>query len=102
MNPMASADIGVTNPAAGVMPTKPATAPEIAPSTVGLPVRTHSAATQPSVAAAAAKCVATNALVARLPADRALPALKPNQPTHNMHAPMKLRTRLCGSVGSLP
>src|ERR687885_1470368 len=99
---MASADIGDTKPEAGVMPTRPATAPEIAPSTVGLPVRTHSAAVQPSVAAAAAKCVATNALAARLPADSALPALKPNQPTQSMHAPMKLRTRLCGSVGSQP
>ncbi len=102
MNPMASPDIGVTNPEAGVMPTSPATAPEMAPSTVGLPVRTHSAATHPSVAAAAAKCVATNALVARLPADRALPALKPNQPTHSMHAPTRLRTRLCGSIGAFP
>jgi len=34
---MTSADIGVTNPEAGVMPTSPATAPEIAPSTVGFP-----------------------------------------------------------------
>src|SRR5690349_5642236 len=97
-NPMASADIGVTNPDAGVMPTSPATAPEIAPSTVGLPVRTHSAAVQPKVAAAAAKCVATNALVASAPADKALPALKPNHPTHNMHAPTRLSTRLCGSI----
>src|ERR687885_897366 len=95
---MASADIGVTKPEAGVMPTSPATAPEMAPSTVGLPVRTHSAATQPSVAAAAAKCVATKALVASGPAARALPALKPNQPTHSMQAPMKLSTRLCGGM----
>src|SRR5215207_966908 len=99
---MASADIGVTKPEAGVMPTSPATAPEIAPSAVGLPVRTHSAATHPRVAAAAAKCVATNALVARLPAESALPALNPNQPTHSMHAPTRLSTRLCGSIGVLP
>ena len=38
------------------------------------------------------------ALVARLPAERALPALKPNQPTQSMHAPMKLSTRLCGAI----
>src|SRR5919199_3838693 len=97
---MASADIGVTKPEAGVTPTSPATAPEMAPSTVGLPVRTHSAAVHPSVAAAAAKCVATKALVASPPAESALPALKPNQPTQSMHAPMKLRTRLCGFISS--
>ena len=48
-----------------------------------------------------AKCVATKALVARLPAASALPALKPNQPTHSRQAPMKLSTRLCGGMGSL-
>src|ERR1700722_18297979 len=93
---MNMAGIGSTNPDAGVMATSPATAPEIAPSTLGFPVRIHSTTTQPNVAAAAAKCVATNALVARLEAASALPALNPNQPTHNRHAPMKLRTRLCG------
>ena len=45
--------------------------------------------------------MATNALVARLPALNALPALNPNQPTHKRHAPMKLITTLCGGVGSL-
>src|SRR5215213_10772432 len=95
---MTRLDIGVTNPEAGVMPTRPQTAPEIAPKIVGLPWRTHSPATQPSVPAAAAKCVAVKALVARAPAESALPALKPNQPTHSMHAPMKLSTRLCGAI----
>ena len=59
------------------------------------------AAIQPSAAAAAPKCVATNALVARPDAASALPALNPNQPTHSRHAPMKLSTRLCGFIGSL-
>ena len=54
----------------------------------------------PSVAAAAPKWVATKALVARPDAASALPALKPNQPTHNRHAPMTLITRLCGFIGS--
>src|SRR5918998_4724301 len=99
MKPTASADIGETNPAAGVMPTRPATAPEMAPSTVGLPLRTHSPSIQPSVAAAAPKCVATKALVASDPAPSALPALKPNQPTHSMQAPITLSTRLCGTIG---
>ena len=33
-------------------------------------------------------------------APSALPALNPNQPTHNRQAPMKLSTRLCGFIGS--
>src|SRR5690348_2103484 len=83
IRPMIIADIGPTKPAAGVMTTRPATAPEIAPSTVGLPLFSHSANIHPSVAAAAARCVVTNALEARPPALSAEPALKPNQPTHS-------------------
>ena len=51
---MAIAAMGVTKPAAGVTPTKPQTAPEIIPNTVGLPFLTHSAAIHPKVAVAAA------------------------------------------------
>src|SRR5215813_11249267 len=98
--PITSACIGPTNPAAGVMATSPATAPEMPPSTLGLPLRIHSATAQPKAAAAAAKWVATNALVAKLPAFKALPALKPNQPTHRRQAPIKLSTTLCGGMGS--
>src|SRR6476469_2123127 len=98
ISPMASADMGPTNPAAGVMATSPATAPEMAPRALGLPFRNHSAAPQPRAAVAAAKCVATNALVARLPAPKALPALNPNQPTHSRQAPIKLSTTLCGGI----
>ena len=29
-------------------------------------------------------------------------ALKPNQPNHNMEAPIKVNTKLCGAIGSLP
>src|SRR5689334_23264857 len=90
---------GLTKPDAGVIATSPATAPEIPPSTLGLPWSIHSAASQPSVAAAAPKWVATKALVASPEAASALPALKPNQPTHNRQAPIKLRTRLCGLMG---
>src|ERR1051326_9314763 len=92
--------MGVTNPAAGVMATSPATAPEMPPSTLGLPLRIHSAAAQPRAAVAAAKWVATKALVARLPAAKALPALKPNHPTHSRHAPIKLSTTLWGGMAS--
>src|SRR5215813_2221072 len=96
--PMINAAIGVTNPAAGVIATNPATAPEIAPNTVGLPRRIHSTASQLSAAAAEAKCVATNALVAKPFAANALPALKPNQPTQSKHAPIKLKVKLCGFI----
>src|SRR5215470_13662194 len=96
---MTSAGMGPTKPAAGVMATRPATAPEIAPSALALPFLIHSAMLQLRAAAAAPKWVATKALDARDPAARALPALNPNQPTHNMQAPMKLRTRLCGGIG---
>src|SRR5215469_3636806 len=97
---MNNAGIGFTNPAAGVMATSPATAPEIPPRTLGLPLRIHSAPAHPIVAEAAAKCVATNALVARLPEPRALPALNPNHPTQSRQAPMQLSTTLCGGIDS--
>src|SRR5881392_1591304 len=85
--PTTMAYIGLTKPLAGVIATSPATAPEMAPRTVGLPVLSHSANIQPSVAAAAPRCVAQKALTANPPADRALPALNPNQPTHSSAAP---------------
>src|SRR5664280_3221174 len=99
--PMASADIGWTKPEAGVMATSPATAPEMAPNAVGLPLWIHSATVQPRAAAAAAKWVLMNALVARGPEFRALPALKPNQPTQSRQAPMKLNTMEWGGIGTL-
>ncbi len=94
------AGIGLTNPAAGVIATRPATAPEIAPKALGLPLIFHSARVQPAAAVAAAKWVATKALDARLPAERALPALKPNQPTQSRQAPIKLKTTLWGGADS--
>ena len=51
-------------------------------------------------AAAAEKCVAAKALVASEPAFSALPALKPNQPTHSNPVPMSESTTLCGTIGS--
>src|SRR5213594_3514605 len=92
-------DIGPTYPDAGVMATRPATAPEAAPSTVGLPRVIHSVNIQPSAAAAAPVLVAVNALAARPLASRALPALNPNQPTHRSPAPMTVSGRLCGCIG---
>ena len=94
------ADSGPTKPAAGVMPTSPATAPVAAPSTVGLPRVHHSAPIQPSVAAAAAVLVATNAPTATASAASALPALKPNQPNQSRAAPMTVYGTLWGGMGS--
>src|SRR5580658_8666626 len=99
-NPISMAGKGLTNPEAGVMATNPATAPEIPPNTLGFPLCIHSISSQPTTAAAVAKCVATNALVANEDAASALPALNPNQPTQSKHAPMTLSTRLCGFIGS--
>src|SRR5208282_1808081 len=89
-----------TNPDAGVMVARPATMPEAAPSTLGLPLSHHSVVVQLKAAAAAAKCVAANALVASPPAVNALPPLKPNQPTHKSPAPISEYTTLCGIIGS--
>ena len=70
------------------MATRPATAPEIAPSTEGLPLVIHSANIHPNAAAAVAIWVTVMAMPARPLAATAEPALKPNQPTHSSDAPM--------------
>ena len=56
---------GSTKPEAGVIATRPATAPETQPSTEGLPLAIHSANIQPSAAAAVAICVTAIAMPAR-------------------------------------
>src|SRR5947208_13120727 len=94
--------IGVTYPEAGVMATRPATAPEAAPRTVGFPRLIHSVNIQPSAAAAAPVLVAVNALTARPLTSSALPALNPNQPNHRSAAPMTVIGRLCGGIGCCP
>src|SRR5688500_5358298 len=98
---MMTADSGDTKPEPGVIATRPATAPDAAPNIVGLPETIHSAATQLNPARAAAVCVTTNALTASPLAPSAEPALKPNQPTHSIDAPITLNGRLCGGVGTL-
>ena len=70
------------------MATRPATAPEMMPSTEGLPRVIHSANIQPSAAAAVAICVTAMAMPALVLAATAEPALKPNQPTHSSEAPI--------------
>ncbi len=98
---MMMAEPGLTKPAAGVIETRPATAPVAAPSRVGLPPVAHSVNIQVRAAAAAAVLVVTNATAAKPSAASALPALKPNQPTHRMPAPVTAMGRLWGSMAVL-
>ena len=83
------------------MATRPATAPEQMPTTVGLPRSTHSTNIQVSAAAAVAIWVTVIAMPACMPAVTAEPALKPNQPTHSSEAPMKVSTTLWAGPVSL-
>src|SRR5436309_12529402 len=99
---MTSDETGPTKPQPRVMATSPATAPDAAPSTVGLPRLIHSVNIQPSAAAAAPVFVAVNALAARPLASSALPAFNPNQPTHRSDAPITVIGRLCGCIGWRP
>src|SRR5204863_234042 len=78
--PIAIAAIGPTKPAAGVMPTSPATRPEATPSMVTLPMRSCSIRPHDRAPAAAATCVLTKASDASPPDASAEPALKPNHP----------------------
>src|SRR5262245_51855999 len=99
---MTIAAIGVTKPAPGVIATRPATAPDAAPSIVGFPFLNHSASIQPNAAVEAAVWVAMNALEASALAPSADPALNPNQPTHSIAAPTTANGRLCGAMETLP
>src|SRR5215469_1371254 len=99
---MAMAPLGVTKPQAGVISTRPATAPEQKPSTLGLPLTIHSHMGHTKEPTAVAMVVVVKALAATISAATALPELKPYQPTHSMEAPMKVNTILCGVKFSLP
>src|SRR5262245_56837370 len=93
---MAIAPAGPTKPEAGVMATRPATAPEQMPMTVGFPRMAHSTSIQLKAATAVAIVGTVISMPACMPAVTAEPALKPNQPTHNKEAPIKVSTMLCG------
>src|SRR2546425_2749007 len=93
---------GLTKPQAGVMTTRPATAPEQKPRMLGLPLTIHSASGQTKEATAVARVVVVKALAATTSAATALPALNPYQPTHSMPVPTIQSTMLCGGIGSLP
>src|SRR4051812_4809285 len=96
--PMMTAPVQSTNPQAGVITTRPATAPEQKPSTLGLPRSTYSAMAQTNEATAVAIVVVMNALAATPSAATALPALKPYQPTQSMPVPTIHNTMLCGGI----
>src|SRR4051794_39190400 len=96
------AEVGLTKPAAGVIATRPATAPAAAPSTLGWPLCAHATVTQVSAPIAAAVFVVTKATEARPFAASALPALNPNQPNQSKPAPRTVIVRSCGSIFSRP
>src|SRR3954466_2523465 len=100
--PMTKAPGMPTLPAAGVIATRPATAPDAAPSMDGLPFSAHSPTVHDSTAHAVARDVLRNGSAAELFASRAEPALKPNQPNHSSDAPIIVIGRLCGAIDSLP
>src|SRR5438046_10326894 len=91
-----------TKPQAGVMTTRPATAPEQKPRILGLPLITYSAMAQANEATAVASVVVVKAFAATTSAPTALPALKPYQPTQSIPVPIMHSTMLCGGIGSLP
>ena len=100
--PMTIEPIGPTQPQAGVIATRPATAPEAAPIMVGVPRAAHSANIHASVAAAVASSVLANTWPAKPEASRFEPTLKPNQPTHSNAAPIIMKGTLCGAIAALP
>src|SRR5262249_8277939 len=91
-----------TLPAAGVIATRPATAPEAAPSIDGLPLNIHSPSVHASTAHAVARNVFMNASAALPFASSAEPALKPNQPNHSSDAPIIVNGTFPGAIASRP
>src|SRR5262245_30185763 len=100
--PMTKAPGMPTLPAAGVIATRPATAPDAAPTMLGLPLNSHSPNVHESTAQAVARKVFMNASPAEPFASSAEPALKPNQPTQRSAAPTIVMVTLCGVIASLP
>ena len=99
--PIISAPIGPTKPEAGVIVPRPATIPVTIPRTLGLPYLIHSENIQTKDPVAALICVTNIAIPASPLAATALPALKPNHPTHNMPAPVTDIVKLCGGIAVL-
>ena len=74
----------------------PATMPVTAPRALGFPYRAHSIIIHVNAPAAAEIWVTVSAMAASPLAARALPPLKPNQPTHSIAAPAMVSVMLCG------
>src|SRR3954470_18961685 len=100
--PMMIEPVAVTKPHAGVITTRPATAPEQKPRIEGLPRNRYSAIAHAKEPTAVAIVVVMKALAATPSAATAEPALKPYQPTQSMPVPTIQSTMLCGGIGSLP
>src|SRR5438093_9209219 len=96
--PMMTAPLGATYPHAGVITTKPPTAPEQNPSTLALPRSAYSSIAQVNEATAVASVVVVNAFAAIPSGASALPALKPYQPTQSKPVPTMQSTMLCGAM----
>src|SRR5437899_12852072 len=95
---MMTAPVGSTYPHAGVITTKPPTAPEQNPSTLALPRSAYSSIAQVNEATAVASVVVVNAFAAIPSGASALPALKPYQPTQSKPVPTMQSTMLCGAM----
>ena len=100
--PIASAPGKETNPAAGVIPTSPAMAPDARPNSVGFLLYFHSTNSQARPLMAAAVFVTRNAEAAIPSAASALPALNPNHPNHKSPAPRAVNVTLDGIIASFP
>src|SRR5438270_10951578 len=100
MKPIQIGDVPPTKPEHGVMATRPATAPDAAPSVVALPSLMRSTRSQPSMAAAAARWVFMKACTAVRLAARAEPALYPYHPNHKLPMPRSGYGRLRGGLVS--
>src|SRR5947207_14707929 len=94
------APVGSTYPHAGVITTRPPTAPEQNPSTLGLPRSAYSSIAQVNEATEVASVVVVNAFAAIPSEATALPALKPYQPNQSNPVPTMQRTTLCGAITS--
>src|SRR5699024_7092274 len=83
--PSSSAQPGVRLAHAGVIATRAATAPEAAPTDVGLPSLSFSTSSQAQIEAAVAPIV-LSVMSPALPSpfSHSAPTLKPNQPNHRM------------------
>src|SRR5712671_4992552 len=92
---IAIAPLTPTNPAAGVIATRPATIPEHTPRRLGLPLTNHSVPAQANPATAVPNNVLKNANPALVPASSAEPALNPNHPIHKRPVPIALIIKLC-------